>query len=358
MPRCKADPSIERVENDGFKFPLGVYPVEEMTPKAGYASFFEPADGGEDAEAATEWEEWPDRYVFDIVVSAERVEPLCRMLFSLMPGRVYPILDVLGQDAYREIDPYISYDLIGLDRFLDDVREYRDLFYEDGMVGFGAMSEDPFMYVFVDEHKIVTVRVQPEYKERVEKILAAFDCEENPEPAGADSAAHEHRGVLLSDRSADGMRFEEIVEALKDDWRLLLNVDADQNLDESGKDLGITPWRLVIRFDPEDRSMASYVEIALAAPNLREAEETGIDAAARLLGDVDPDTHQPSIVASDRLSREQLTDLLKTAATKRRTRPKRATSKTAKTEDIDVAPAPNETEPLKPGQIWLARVVS
>lgn len=104
--------------------------------------------------------------------------------------------------------------------------------------------------------------------------------------------------------------------------------------------------------------MASYVEVALAAPNLREAEENGIDAAARLLGDVDPDTHQPSIVASDRLSREQLADLLKTAATKRRTRTKRAAGKPVKAEDFDVAPPPNETEPLKAGQIWLARVVS
>lgn len=226
------------------------------------------------------------------------------------------------------------------------------------MLGFGAMCEDPFMYVFVDEHKIVTVRVQPEYKERVEKILAAFDCEENPEPAGADSAAHEHRGVLLSDRSTEGMRFDEIVEILKDDWRLLLNVDAEQNLDESGKDLGVTPWRLVIRFDPDDRSLASYVEVALAAPNLREAEETGIDAAARLLGNVDPDTHQPSIVSSDRLSREQLTDLLKTAASKRRSRAKRPSSKPASTEDVAIDPPPGDTEALKAGQLWLARVIT
>ncbi|MBS0190484.1 MAG: hypothetical protein U0573_14455 [Phycisphaerales bacterium] len=357
MPRCKSDPSIKRVEVDGFKFPLGVYPVEEMTPRAGYTMLFEPADGGEETETGGEWEEWPDRYVFDIVVSAERVEPLCRMLFSLMPGRVYPILDVLGQDAYREIDPYISYDLLGADRFLEFTREYRDLFFEDGMVGFGAMCEDPFFYVFVDEHKIITVRAQPELKERIEKILAAFDLEEMSEPAGADSAAHEHRGVLLDDNSPDSLRFEEIIESLKDEWRLLLNVDSEKNLDEEGRDLGITPWRLVVRFDSEDGSPSAYVESALAANNLREAEEAAVDVAARLLGDVDPDTHQPSIVIADRLSREQLSDLLKSSASKKRARTKRAKeAQGASTLSLD--PAPSETGTIKAGEIWLARVVS
>lgn len=358
MPRCKADPSIKRVETDGFKFPLGVYPVESMNPRAGYTVLFEPADGGEDADSGAEWEEWPDRYVFDIVVPADRVEPLCRMLFSLMPGRIYPILDVLGQDAYREIDPYISYDLLGSDRFLEVVRECRDMFFEDGMIGFGAMSEDPFFYVFVDEHKIITVRAQPELKERIEKILAAFDLEEMSEPAGADSAAHEHRGVLLSDHSPDGLRFEEIVESLKDEWRLLLNVDSEKNLDEDGKELGTTPWRIVVRFDPEDRVPSSYVEVALAAPNLREAEENAVDVAARLLANVEPETHQPAIVIADRLSREQLSDLLKSAASRKRPRTKRPKEALEGLEPFIPDIAPPETGDLKAGSIWMARVVS
>ncbi|MBS0187162.1 MAG: hypothetical protein JSS51_03775 [Planctomycetes bacterium] len=359
MPRCKADPSIKRVEVDGFKFPLGVYPVEEMTPRAGYTVMFEAADGGEDAEGNTEWEEWPDRYVFDIVAPADRVEALCRMLFSLMPGRIYPILDVLGQDAYREIDPYISYDLLGTDRFLEIVRECRDLFFDDGMIGFGAMSEDPFFYVFVDEHKIVTVRAQPELKERIEKILAAFDLEEMTDPAGADSAAHEHRGVLISDRSPEGLRFDELVESLKDEWRLLLNVDSEKNVDEDGKELGITAWRIVVRFDPDDEGVPStYVEVALAAPNLREAEENAVDAAARLLADVSPESHIPVIVVADRLSREQLSDLLKSAATRRRPRPKRPKDRSEADEPFVPDPAPAETGELKAGQIWLARTLS
>src|SRR6185295_6009920 len=99
MPSCRLDPSVKRQSTDGFQFPLGVYPIEALAPKAGYTLTFEAADGDNDSG---EWEEWPDRYMFDIVVSAERLEPLCRRLFSILPGRIYPILDLLGRDAYRE----------------------------------------------------------------------------------------------------------------------------------------------------------------------------------------------------------------------------------------------------------------
>ena len=44
MARCRVDTSIERKEVKGFAFPLGVYPIEDMTPKEGYALWFEPAD--------------------------------------------------------------------------------------------------------------------------------------------------------------------------------------------------------------------------------------------------------------------------------------------------------------------------
>ena len=84
MAQCLVDNSIQRMTTDGFSFPLGVYPVEEMKPQQGYSVDFEPADG-DDEEG--DWEEWPDRYVFDIVISADRVESLCRSLFSMMPSR-------------------------------------------------------------------------------------------------------------------------------------------------------------------------------------------------------------------------------------------------------------------------------
>jgi hypothetical protein len=262
MSRCRADKSLKRHEIDGVAFPLGVYPVEEMKPRTGYTLHFEPADGTDG-----DWEEWPDRYVFDAFVSATRVEPLCRMLFSLLPGRVYPILDVLGQDEYREIDPFVAYDLVSQDRFLDAVRRFRDFFFEDGLVGFGAMSEEPFVYVFVDEHKIVTVRVEASLREKVESLMAAFDLTVVDEIAGADAATHEHRTVLDAPESQpDLLSVEEIVEELREDWGLIVNIDPESNIDDEENELGITAWRCIARHEPNDHPPASSSPAAPASP--------------------------------------------------------------------------------------------
>ena len=336
MARCRVDKSIQRVEVEGFAFPLGAYPVEEMSPLAGYTVAFEQADGGEpgiesgsgfepsegvgegprggggftaddedeDDEGGLqsgssgggegEWEEWPDRYVYDVLVSATRVEALCRVLFSLLPGRVYPILDFLGTDEFREVDPYVSYDLLGLDRILDTIRRYRGFFFEDGLVGFGAMSEEPFMYIFVDEHKIVTVRAESSLKERVESVLRAFDLEEVDEIRGADAATHEHRGVLEAPpERLDLFTAEEIVEELRDDWRLVLNIDPTTNIDEDENPLGITPWRCIVRHEPLPAADAPpntepppyrYAEVLLTADSLNAAEDLALDALDQLLG--------------------------------------------------------------------------
>lgn len=319
---------------DTFQFPLGVYPVEECKPRAGYTVEFEPADGG---EQDGDWEEWPDRYVFDIVVSAHRVGALCRRLWALFPGRVYPILDVLGQDEYRELDPYISYDLVGLDVVLDCVARYRDYFFEDGLCGFGAMSEEPFVYMFVDEHKICTVRVLPEMKERVEKVLEAFDLgamrAEDP-PAGVDSCDHEHRGVLVTPEDAPTLRSaEEILEELRDAWHLYLNVDPARNEDEDGKELGATPWRCVVRclvvpssapaadagpaegpvgeeIGPGGGGETRYGEILLRAACLRDAEHSALSAVENLAWASGLDLEEGLVLVSDRLSEESVRDLI------------------------------------------------
>ncbi len=308
MATCKADPSIERVVVDSFTFPLGVYPVETMTPSPGYTVEFEPADG-DDEEG--DWEEWPDRYVYDIVISAHRLEALCHRLFSLLPGRIYPILDVLGHDAYREIDPYISYDLIGLDRFLDTLRRYHDFFFEDGLCGFGAMSEQPFVYLFVDEHKIITVRVEPSMKERLDRLLETFDLEPSSGeviPAGADSASHEHRSVLLAPPDKpDLLSTDEIVERLRDDWELLLNVDPEGNVDEQGRELGVTSWRVIARCEVDiSAEPLRYAEVLLYAGCLRRAEEIAADAVLELA----PKPVDYDIATADRLGVETLREAM------------------------------------------------
>jgi len=298
MPRCQIDESLKRVEVDGFSFPLGVYPVEPMVPRPGYRTDFEPADGGGDD---AQWEEWPDRYVFEVVIRSERLEPLVRALLGLLPGRIYPILDVLGRDAYREVDPYISYDLLGLDRFMDAFRRFRPFFLEDGLCGFGAMADEPFLYFFLDEHKIITLRCETQTKERVERVLSAFDLELVEEPAGADAAAHEHRPVLFTpDDRLDLLDEDEITEYLRDEWRLVLNVDPDSNLDEEGRELGFTPWHCVVRCHKDRAAAPRYIDVLLRARNLRQAEDLAFDAAEELTRD-DPDWEDAAVVQCDRI---------------------------------------------------------
>lgn len=358
MVRAEPDERIKPIVIDGFTFPRGVYPIEAMTPRAGYNMLFEQADGvdpdsggpiegpidGDDlapsgpGDLGDEWEAWPDRYVFDAVVPADRIQSLLRSLIQLMPSRIYPILDVMGHDAFREIDPYISYELIGQDKFIDALRRFGPFFFEDGLVGFGAMSDDPFFYVFVDEHKIVTIRATPDMKERIEAVLAAYDLEQMDEPAGADAAAHEHRTVLITpDDDADLLGVDEIVERLRDDWRLTLNVDRENNLDDGQRELGMTGWRCLVRVrfagstDPDPRkALFRYLEVLLQAASLREAEEVAFEA---VLGTVaaappnlpaapaaaeqadPPDSFDDAVViASDRLSPEQWKDSLAKAA--------------------------------------------
>ena len=365
MGRCRVDQSIERVVVEGFAFPMGAYPVEPMQPKPGFTLAFESADG-DDSGQDSEWEEWPDRYVYDILLSATRVEALCRSLLAMLPGRVFPILDVLGHDAFREVDPYVSYELIGLDRFLDTLRRYRGYFFEDGLVGFGAMSDEPFLYIFVDEHKIVTVRCEVALKERIDSLLAAFDLKEIEAIAGADSATHEHRAVLdAPEDRPDLLTADEIVEELREDWRLSLNIDPDTNVDDAGTDLGITGWRCLVRYDPtepvaeddsgdssepaeaeeeekpakkpfkvpaklpakpstaeksgtpEQARVTRYVDVFVTADCLNKAIDLafeGFDQAATksdlLAGDADPD---PLIVATERMTEEEFGDAVKQA---------------------------------------------
>lgn len=307
MARCRVDPSLERHSVGGLAFPLGVYPVEEMAPKPGYTVEFEPADGDNEGH---DWEEWPDRYMFDIVITSERVEPLCRAILSLMPGRIFPILDVLGQDAYREVDPYISYDLVGLDRFQDALRRFRGFFFEDGLVGFGCMSEEPFVYMFVDEHKIITVRVEPDMKDRLERLLKAFDLESMNDPAGADAVSHEHRSVLVTEEGrSDLLGFDEIVEVLRDDWRLVLNIDPETNVDDASRELGVTGWRCLARCEQDDADRPRYLEVVLSAGCLRQAEELVLEAADELPPSDDKVWDDVIVVQSDRVDESQMEEI-------------------------------------------------
>jgi len=306
MPSCAADPSIERRNEGNFAYPLGVYPIEALTPRPGYIMAFEPADGGEESDDV---EEWPDRYVFEAVVTATRVPALMKAVLMLAPPRVYPILDVLGFDAYREIDPYIAYDLVGIDRVWEAIRTFSPLFFDDGLCGFGVTCDDPFFYAFLDEHKILTLRVTPDMKDQVERVLRAFDLEPCEDPQGADAAAHEHRSVLIVSDQPELASFEEIVEHLRDEWRLALNIDPDSNVDEEGNPLGVTPWRCLVRVTEDQPQRVRYAEVVLWAGSLAQAEEASVNYLQKDETFREEHTTDVFVVNSDRLNDERASAL-------------------------------------------------
>ena len=308
MTTCQIDESIERKSVKGFKFPLGVYPVEPMTPIAGYSSEFEPADTEEEAD---EWEAWPDQYVFDIVMPADRIESFWQQVFAMMPGRVFPIIDYIGHDAYREIDPYMAYEPIGKEKVIDGIRKYRPFFFEDGMVGFGAVSEEPFFYIFLDEHKILTVRVEAKFKSQIENLLTAFDLQQIDEPAGADSAAHEHRAILLASADRPDLLIgDEILERMRDTWRLVLNVDPESNVDDEGEDLGITLWRCLVRYATDQTPDEQYAQIFLTTDSIRKAEELAQQSIIADFKD-DREWYDVIVICADRFTPDQLNEAIK-----------------------------------------------
>ncbi|MBA4040081.1 MAG: hypothetical protein C0468_07150, partial [Planctomyces sp.] len=240
------------------------------------------------------WDEWPDRYCWEINIRAGRLDPMLRALLSVLPGRIYPILDVMGADAYREIDPYLAYELVGVEHFMEGLRRFRGFLLEDGMVGFGAMSDEPFVYVFVDEHKVITVRAEVALREKVEAVLAAFDLEEMAELASVDSVEHEHRGVVdAPPERHDLLAPEEIVEDLRDMWALELNIDLGSNLDQAGNDLGVSGWRCWVRTLGE-RSVMRYAEVLVTAENIESARDLAAQAVESLLDEEPAPTPAPT----------------------------------------------------------------
>tara|TARA_R110000744_G_scaffold120223_4_gene224035 strand:- start:3637 stop:4674 length:1038 start_codon:yes stop_codon:yes gene_type:complete len=304
-----SDESIKRRAIKGFQFPLGVYPVEVMIPQEGYTSEFEPADGDDGMDGMDEVEAWPDRYVYDIVISTPRLEALWVQVFAMMPGRIYPILDYIGHDRYREIDPYIAYEPIGQERITNFLQRYRDFFFEDGMVGFGAVSEEPFFYSFVDEHKILTIRIEPELRPKLEKLLAAFDLAPIDEPAGADAAAHEHRSVLMtSNERPDLLNADEIVELARESWGLVLNIDPETNLDDDGNELGITYFRCLLRYSTDQKPIAQYAEVICTAECMLQAESLALQAADDLIDQVESENEISDLLlmSADRIFPEDV----------------------------------------------------
>jgi hypothetical protein len=308
-PLCAVDPRLERVVTaNGFQFPLGVIPAENAEPREGYRHEFETGQA-----------DWPDCYLYDVVLSAEKTEPLVRDLLRLAPPRLVPILDVRGDDAYREMDPYLGLEELDREAIATMLTTARAFLFEDGHCGFGVVAEDPLFYIYVDDHKIVTIRCGLTEASEVEEVLEAHGIAGDSEPIGIDSVAHDHLDTLWTDDNrTDLLDFYGMLDTLRYEWGLELNIDPETNVDDDGRLLETTAWRVLILLEPTQvlprwrgpatepsKAPVKYAELLLAAESLVRVDEL-VERVARELTNY----RLVDLVTADRIRPEELSEAL------------------------------------------------
>ncbi len=230
---------LRRAVIGGFALPLGIDPGKIKGPAPGYTISYSPATDDE-----------PDTYSFYVAVSHERVAAITRRALALLPRRICAIIEISSRDAYRQTDVYLSDEEISRRDFLAAWREWETVLLEDGAIGAGANSEQPFIEVFLDQWKGLSIIVPLGMREQVESMLAEFGLDEVPETwaVGEDNPGLDDvqiRSVLESGEHlvAD---IDDVLQELRRQWNLELNIDRDSNVDEGGRRLGLTLWHALV----------------------------------------------------------------------------------------------------------------
>ncbi|MDZ4753267.1 MAG: hypothetical protein SGJ11_02065 [Phycisphaerae bacterium] len=258
---------LERHSVGAFQLPLGVEPEGLPEPEQGYTLTYQ---AGEDDE--------PDTYAFHVVVSHERIKEVIDAAFGLLPEDVTPVIEIGSRDAYRSVDVYVGEEPVPLDHFLRVWYEFEDIMLEDVCIGGGGNAEDPFVEVFVDSWKGVAIHVPMEWREKVEDLLNKLGLEEVAEtwPCGLDQEEplSKIREVLEIDdeHSPD---IDELLLQLREAWDLALNIDPESNVDDAGRELGMTLWHAIVIAEPieGDPEAGAYVSFWATAASLAEIEE-------------------------------------------------------------------------------------
>ena len=237
-------PDLKRVDVDGFWFPLGVEAASACPPAQGYAVAW--LEGESDG---------PDTYSYFVAVSHERLKPLLDSLFELLPDQVAGIVEVGSRDAYRAVDVFLSQQVIDRDSFLEIWRCYETLFLEDASLAVGVNTSTPFMEIYIDQDKRLTVHVEPEGREAVDRILASHDLVERDEREVA-VAEEQLEGTLVRPILVEDpdllCDLDQLLLTLRDGWDLMLDEEFDRNLDSAGRELGHTLWFVTALLASED----------------------------------------------------------------------------------------------------------
>jgi len=235
MPPFRLRTDLQRVRLDGYALPLGLEPSDERPPVQGYTVSINRSEE-DDTETCG----------FHVVVSHERIPPILHDALGLLPEQVFPIFEIDSLDAYRTVDVYIGQQDDPVDRaeFLDAWREFEPVLLEDGAIAAGANAEDPFIEVFLDQWKGLAIHVPLDRRGEVERLLAAHGLREvkdtwpAPPAAGGDVLVR----PVLDIADPEHMSLEDLVIELRRRWRLELDIDPERNLDEGGRELGLTLW--------------------------------------------------------------------------------------------------------------------
>ena len=235
---------LKRAVINGFALPLGIDPGADLSrfkaPFQGYTVTYTPAQDDE-----------PDTYAFHVVVSHEKLAPIIHKVFELLPEEVYGIIEIGSRDAYRSTDVYIGQEAVPADHFVSVWKTYEQFLLEDGSLAAGANSEDPFIEIFLDQWKGLSMHVPADMQERVEAMLHGFGVEEVPQTwpaAESDDELGEGTLVrpvleLVDEYSPD---VDELLLTLRHEWSLELNIDPESNVDDGGRSLGTTLWHAVV----------------------------------------------------------------------------------------------------------------
>ena len=304
---CSLRPDIERAVIDGFALPLGIWPGDITPPKVGYTIGY---STGQDDE--------PDTYSFYVAVSHERVASIVDRAFSLLPAEVSAIVEISSRDAYRQTDIFLSEQPIPKDDFLSTWRRWQPVLLEDGSIAAGGNSEDPFVEIFVDQWKGVSIIVPLEMHDDVEELLRSFGLQEVSETwaVGDEKFALENVRIRPVVASLDGMAadIDDILLELRRDWQLELNIDPDTNVDAVGRRLGMTLWHAVIGVHRHaDESDRADMTIWATAGSLGQLESL-IDAMFR----DDDEWAIDEVFCTDRTAFDERPDELKDLPPRRR----------------------------------------
>jgi hypothetical protein len=265
---------LQRARLGRYALPLGIVPGDIDPPREGYTIEYAPGD-----------EDGPDSYSFHFVVSHERVAPLIRRLFDLLPGAVYGIVEIESWDAYRVMDVYLGRDLIGHDEFLNSWRYFEPFLLEDGSVAAGVNSEEPFIEIMLDQWKGVWAHVPISRRDEVEEIAEALHINEVERTWPREDDEHVDDGTMLREVLALDDEFSpdltEMILQLRRAWDLELNVDPAENLDDGGRRLGRTLWHaMVVVESKDDPALQTYASIWATAGSILEIEQILLDALA------------------------------------------------------------------------------